>query len=718
MTFSRMSETLEKEGPGEPSQRTSSLETIRGALELSRKVQLSLKTVSQGERAATLIADRQIVATEGRPVPPDGKASERLKQALERMRDEIAVGAAEIGLDVNAPDFESQLQSKVAAGTSVVTSARVIDFSAEARDWAHHATKPTRAGDYPGELSERLLVAAEVEALRRDADLIRAHDLQLASRAAAVLSREPSAKLQELAVDLSTLRQDPGLSHRRASGSTGQAGGPDLPEDAPNREAANRAREQLAHWAGEAPATASTRTPWPTTMPVVALSRAQKAQSLALRASAESSRHAYADVADTDRALRQAVERLVTPDRDSTSQDSNEPSDGQLTQKARIEQISQEVGRSMKIAEKLDAFSDGQRKLAEETSRAGEEAAPALAERQRGLADEISKLAPVKPIPSVTMAGSSPTPSDDPDWRDHAVATLLAVQVQLAAMPHQVTDAQAAADRWRQAVERVSAARRSADAASVDHKPAALREADQAEQDSVNATHRLELASAPLTPPVAEAIGVLLEPFSPELTASRTAMANALLPAMKSFAAAIHSQDTNSAAGAGAALRQAIETCQLELARARDDIAGLDPLVAAKWFARAAVDALGRRPPDLLMAREDQGLTTTALNRAWDASIHHAAVLRLAELPAMHALFAPEPIADDGSRLVGGARVSIAGAAAVGGPAAPSITRNWRRLPPRDGDGATPHQADPAGYEAALRAYFEALGSVGGAKEK
>jgi hypothetical protein len=83
----------------------------------------------------------------------------------------------------------------------------------------------------------------------------------------------------------------------------------------------------------------------------------------------------------------------------------------------------------------------------------------------------------------------------------------------------------------------------------------------------------------------------------------------------------------------------------------------------------------------------------------------------------MHALYAPEPLTGDGSRLAGGARPTGAGIySTAGASATPAVARNWRHLAPRDGDNAaaTPHQSDPAGYEAALKAYFEALGNVGG----
>jgi len=736
----RMSELLRSEETGGAVQWAASLDNIRRASELSRVIQPSLKTISQGERAAAILADRDSVASaESRPTVPDGRGAERLKQTLQRMRDDIAAGAAEIGLDANAADFESQLHMKVSAAALVVASQHVVDFSAVARDLARQAPSMSQHGsstpgpadrglaalsrkhDRRGELSDRLLAAAETEAVRRDADLVRARDLQLASRAAVMLAAEP-ARIEDLAAALSALQQDHELNRRPPA--------PDHPEDAPIREAAAKAREQLARWAGDSLALAATRSNSPGTMPAIVLARAEKAESLALIAGAESMHRKYADVTETDRALRQAVERLLAPDRASGPEATSERSDAQLAQQARLQQTSQEVGRSMKAAEKLDGFSDEQQKLTEETrgastspgTAARDDAAPALAEKQRGLADQISQLTPVKPAVLTPAGGAAAGGSDDANWRDRAVAVILSAQAQLSAMPQQITEALSAADDWRRAADRAKAARRDADAATGEHKPAAARAADQADQDAADAAHRLESAAAALAPSAGDALGKSLGPFAPEAVASRAAITDALLPAMKALAESFHSDDPSAAARSAGPLRQAIEAAQVELARARDEVAQRDPLVAAKWFARAAADALGRKPPDFPMARLDQDLTSAALARAWDAAVHRAAAIRLAELPAMHALYAPEPITGDGSRLAGGVRPTgsaISAAPGAGTSATASVARGWRHLAPRDGDNtATPHQADPAGYEAALRAYFEALGNVGSSAEK
>src|SRR5207302_5766768 len=65
-----------------------------------------------------------------------------------------------------------------------------------------------------------------------------------------------------------------------------------------------------------------------------------------------------------------------------------------------------------------------------------------------------------------------------------------------------------------------------------------------------------------------------------------------------------------------------------------------DPLVAAKWFARAAADELSTQSADLKTAERHQRQASAALSRAWDQTIHQAAAERLAGLPTMQPVFA------------------------------------------------------------------------------
>ena len=127
------------------------------------------------------------------PAPADGKAAEVLRKTLQRAREDAAAGATKVGLNPGADDLDAQLQSKVDAGRSLAASKRPVDFASAARQWAQQVRKaPTRGGlastGAVAALDDRLAAAAQAEAVRPDADMVWARDLQLASRAASVVA--------------------------------------------------------------------------------------------------------------------------------------------------------------------------------------------------------------------------------------------------------------------------------------------------------------------------------------------------------------------------------------------------------------------------------------------------------------------------------------------------------------------------------------------------
>ena len=137
---------------------------------------------------------------------------------------------------------------------------------------------------------------------------------------------------------------------------------------------------------------------------------------------------------------------------------------------------------------------------------------------------------------------------------------------------------------------------------------------------------------------------------------------------------------------------------QKELSAAQDAVTERDPLMAARLFARAASDAMSRRPPDLRWAMAYQADASKALSRAWIAAVHQAAELRLSELPSLQAVYGPPPPA---LRDTPSANVL-----------SPNLgSHDWVRLHTREGGDrtATMRDSDPPGYEEQLRLYFEAM---------
>jgi hypothetical protein len=230
--------------------------------------------------------------------------------------------------------------------------------------------------------------------------------------------------------------------------------------------------------------------------------------------------------------------------------------------------------------------------------------------------------------------------------------------------------------------------------------------ARQADQDRADAEERLRATALPVVPASAEALAAALAQFEPESTSAREIVARQLVPALQVFDQAAKSGDVGAAERAAAEARASIVSAQAELARAQQLFTERDPLVAAKWFARAAADSLSRNPPDLTAAQRRQLDASLALSRAWDRTIHQAAAQRLALVPSMQSLFGI-PVAPP-------TRGTPRGPDKAPAPADLASVREWGRLRPRDMDElSTPmRESEPAGYETALQLYFQRLGQV------
>jgi hypothetical protein len=249
--------------------------------------------------------------------------------------------------------------------------------------------------------------------------------------------------------------------------------------------------------------------------------------------------------------------------------------------------------------------------------------------------------------------------------------------------------------RRRAAGQRADQARREADAAPADQKAAAQRTAAQAREDEKEVAGQLDEMSKSVGG-IADSLLGSLDPYAPETTAARDIVSQQLAPALKLLVQVAKVPDAGPADRAAADARQAIEAAQRELAKAQDAMAERDPLVAAKAYAKAAADALLRKPPDFQGAQRHQQNTVKQLDRAWDLSLRRAATQRLAMVPSLKQVLTIVPPPD---------------ARSVDSTKAASATKDWRRLRARDQDitNATLREATPPEYEAALDLYFKAL---------
>jgi hypothetical protein len=197
----------------------------------SRQIGHDLEIVAGGESASMLIAQRQELAAAA--TQPVEAGQEAIRSRMDR---EFADDAALLKLDPADADIEKNLAAIVARERLVLSAQSPVDFVQAARDWAQNV-KQSRIGET--DLDSRLALAAQAESLRPDTNLIRAHDLELASRAAAAIaSRRDAAKI-------SPDEYPPALKDLEAADLAGP--------DAGVREGAKAAaRQKMIAWAGSA----------------------------------------------------------------------------------------------------------------------------------------------------------------------------------------------------------------------------------------------------------------------------------------------------------------------------------------------------------------------------------------------------------------------------------------------------------------------------------
>jgi hypothetical protein len=684
-------------------------ESLRRLVERAGKVREALAELAQGERAAAILLDRENLAAAEKRGAAEPQNAAAVRETLQRAREDVAAGVKGLALDPAAPDLDAKLRAKVDAERRALTSQPPVDFAAAAREWALDVRRdPLR--QLP--LEDRLALAAQAEAVRPAADLGRARDLQLASRASARVAfgaasdkyagrPVATAPLDQFAGAVAAIHREHELNLRPAD-----VRPPD--EVKAVRQGAAEARKLLAQWAGEpipGTATAGAADPRP---------RVRRTEGTALRAGAELASRDYAAARGSDREL---LRQLSEPGPAAAGATSGPATGEAATQQtpAYLRRDFDRVERLTDRAETIDRVQSDQERLAQETQSSAKQPAvpeaPALVDRQLDVAQRIEEVAahddPSTPEPAPSILSRN---ADDPNWRGRATAAVVKAQEQLASMPQYLTRAQEEAAALRQAVDRVEMARREAASAPADRRPALESAARQAELERQSAEQHFRAAAAPVAPAEAETLSARLEPFEPESTAARRVLGGELAGALRDFEQASLRNDAAAADRAAVAARQAIDAAQRELAAAQDEFTSRDPLVAAKWFARAAADSLTRSPPDFQSAYRRQMDTSQALGRAWDRTVHEAAAQRLSLLPTMQSLFGvavPAPV-------LAGRR---GGEQKVAGPVSDlASVREWGRLRTREVEelNAPLRETDAPGYEKALQLYFESLGKPAG----
>jgi len=242
-------------------QRTPQMDAPRARLaqaqQLAVQLQQSLKIVAEGEHARALLADRaNLRETEvALAAVTDTPTADRLRQTLQRAKEDVAAGARLLSLNPDDGNLDAQLNGRAEQSKNFTKQQKTLDLAAAVPVWLTQLQTPL-----PGHLSfdQRFAAAAQVEAIRPDPELRRAADLQLAARAAARLqtvvtsdehaTTQPiiTEPAQQFAAAITALQVDHEIARHPEN---------IIPPDQLQqiRSASADARVKLARWAGDKP---------------------------------------------------------------------------------------------------------------------------------------------------------------------------------------------------------------------------------------------------------------------------------------------------------------------------------------------------------------------------------------------------------------------------------------------------------------------------------
>ncbi len=568
-------------------QETAKRRIARG-IEQTKEMQQQLKVLAQGEKAAEALADMKN-AQAAQAVKPDGK-NELAKQMVQRMKEQIAQDAKQVGLNPGDPNLKQQFEQKVAEAKQVAEQARPLDLTPPAKDWAE--TLPEQPIDRTGRLDSRINAAAEAEAVRPDGDLNRAMDMEVAARAAKAIeqmSHEDSEPARQAAFDaakafpaaLAAIQQQ--ARNQQPTPST---------EDRAVAEAAARAREQMKQWAGDADAAAAAKSE----------QAKEPSEKAAMQANAEMARGEYAKAAEIDKTMQ-------TPPGNAT-----------------------EAASAMSQAQRLDKLADQQAQLATELDEAAGKNAADVAVGQQELAQEIKK---------------ADEQSDDAkgvqrNMRAEALSAIQQSQERLAAMPQQLQQMAQAADVQFQANDQVARLQQEAGAAQGEKKTAAQHAAERGQVAAADAKQRTAETATPVSAEVPKVMAANLQEYAPQTESAIAALQGKLAPALAELKQVVDANDVKGTTRQLTRTREAIAAAQEELRKAQAVVLDQDPLFAAQSYAQVAAKALQEYPPDVRGARQAQSQAAAALSQSWNQAIRQAAGARLGAVPELSSVYAPE----------------------------------------------------------------------------
>lgn len=636
----------------------------------ARDLAAVVRTLADGDQAAAIFSDRGNLKTPPTTAPTDRPAQERRRQMLERATRDIDAALTAMGIDSNGSAIDAQLEQRMSAAAQVIAAAKPVDFSAAAQRWA----AGIRGKEFqPPRLDERLAAASQAQAVRPDAELVAAHDLQYASAAAAAIARpidesagadarqRQSEALDQFPATLAALRAEHEVN-RRALAARTPAEARQVHQAAKDIHiAASAARKKMIAWAAVRGAA-----------PDELAARARELEELALSAGVATENKEFDAAAELDRRL-------------ATSLSKPELADASAAPRA------------------IDKLSNRQENIADQTAGADDSQTAAIAGVQKQVADEIGHT-------QVESSGPQTTP-DSADVRQRATEAISQAQERLASFPMQLQVAQQLAVSLADASSRLATARAEAADAPPSRQEAAQRVVGMITTEVDEAKSAFEDATKPLRGRLADDLVETLRPFAPDTTGAVAAVDEQLRSALadldQTLSRSAESGDRAGVETAAQQARDALAQVQDALRDAQAKVIERDPLVSARWFARAAADALAAAPPNKRSAAAHQKRTLEALSRAAIDALRRSKNARLSQVPGYAPFYLPS--------------LSGAWADADGRPAPTPADRlfqtlpglrEWGRLRERMGESldAPVRESEPAGYSESLRLYFEVLG--------
>lgn len=484
---------------------------------------------------------------------------------------------------------------------------------------------------------DRVAIAAQAQVLRSDSDLVWARDLQLAARAMSRLQESDERRPGQMGDLVAALER----FHRAK----------DKPDERKRlTDSAEKARKQLRVWAGEALAESS---------PATALDQALE-KSAKLQEQAEVPAPEKAEPGDPD-----APETWQPPAEPGKSDDP-----------------------AAKQAQQLAAIAKQQQKVSRQTESASDEAAGKLGASQEQIAEALQQ---VEQEQEEDFFEKDQTPQ-----REQALEALRDGQRALADLPQQLLGLRKQAEMVQQMRQDAERAQADAQKANTADKAAADRAAAQAMKQLAEAQKELDQSSASVAAGTSQSLqssaarlGAIGKPIS-------TAVDQQLTGAMQELQKSL--TDPSKAEQEHAKVLNAVADLQATLRVAQRQATDRDPLVASRFFAQKAAEALKQEPPDLPAARNYQQQTSEALQRAWDAALAQSVKDKLQSIPAFQSLLADDLVLGDGT---GEAQALFDR----------SATAEWGRLRERRDVSTTAGYGAfvPPGFEEALRVYFQTL---------